>query len=859
MRKIFSLIIILLIVLSLFKLNIPIKAQSDNYLLFQRFYSEEEAINSINIGGDNGGADLLLNPISNFVNDTNIGYYEAKKGRIYTILLNPVPKSVSGKFNPFEYKEIRYAVNFIAERQWFKNVLLKGYAKETFSPINEYDADWVKVADIIEGKNLKDNITLAENIINKTLTNLNIKKINGYWYYNNETIKIKTIFINNDPIRYNYTLHISNILKNLGFEVENINLTSNEARNLVYNSDPKDLKWNLYVEEWNIYENLRYSEFKVAQFYASWYGFMPGWNIQKFWNYLNSTIDDLSAKLLIGDYLDEKERDKILRKIIQMGIEEAVRIFVAQRSEIYVYNKNRVEGIINDHTTGFANKINFLSIKPKINRDKPLVIAYLQKIDDSWNPIGGFLDFSNNLIFNLISDSSYLRNPYNSTLIPWRIKAEVVNSSNKPIFNVDSAIYWDTKEKKWKYVQKDTKVRSIIKFEIIYSKWQDGSEMNLYDILYWFYFLWEWSDKADALDYKYSKYVEAFFKPFISLIKGIKIINETTLIIYSNYYHFDKNELSYIFPPWTSIPWQILLATEELFIEGKTSWYKEEAKELGINWLDLLNSTQSNWISIILSNFKNRSYVPEALYEGVITPISLEEVNKRYSNTIVFIKDYKHALISNGPFKLEKENSILKLSLNKEYIVPIKDLNKIIKDIKINIKDVKLSKALIKGEKQEILINITTNLENLNENYFKLFYIIQHVSGKIAFVSYANFTNGIFKIEFATTNMEAGLWYVKLYCYTIFSSIPSIKSEYFVIIGLAMNNTITNYTTQTQPTLTGIETITSPTTTIGETTTTITPYERPTIDYPTIIIIILLIVIGITAFLIFRKKLFLIF
>jgi hypothetical protein len=75
-----------------------------------------------------------------------------------------------------------------------------------------------------------------------------------------------------------------------------------------------------------------------------------------------------------------------------------------------------------------------------------------------------------------------------------------------------------------------------------------------------------------------------------------------------------------------------------------------------------------------------------------------------------------------------------------------------------------------------------------------------------------------------------------------------------------MNNTITNFTTtQTQPTLTGIETITSPTTTIGETTTTITPYERPTIDYPTIIIIILLIAIGITIFLIFRKKLFLIF
>jgi beta-lactamase regulating signal transducer with metallopeptidase domain len=108
--------------------------------------------------------------------------------------------------------------------------------------------------------------------------------------------------------------------------------------------------------------------------------------------------------------------------------------------------------------------------------------------------------------------------------------------------------------------------------------------------------------------------------------------------------------------------------------------------------------------------------------------------------------------------------------------------------------------------------------------------------------------------------MEAGLWYVKLYCYTIFSSIPFIKSEYFVIIGLTMNNTITNITTtQTQPTITGIETISSPITTIGETTITTTPYERPTIDYPTIIIIILLIAVGITIFLIFRKKLFLIF
>jgi beta-lactamase regulating signal transducer with metallopeptidase domain len=105
--------------------------------------------------------------------------------------------------------------------------------------------------------------------------------------------------------------------------------------------------------------------------------------------------------------------------------------------------------------------------------------------------------------------------------------------------------------------------------------------------------------------------------------------------------------------------------------------------------------------------------------------------------------------------------------------------------------------------------------------------------------------------------MEAGLWYVKLYCYTIFSSLPSIQSEYFVIIGTNTNNTITNYTTtQNRTTETSIITILSPTTTISETTTTTTPYERPTIDYPTIIIIILLIAIGITIFLIFRKKIF---
>ncbi len=857
MRKIISLVIIFLIFLSLFKVNLITSVKITDNLIFKKFYSEEEAINSVKLGGDKGGTDLFLNPLSNssLINDTNIGFYLAPKGRIYTILLNPVPKSASGKFNPFEFKEIRFAMNFLAERKWFKDTLLRGYAKETFSPINEFDVDWTKVADIIESKLLKDDISFAENIINKTLTKLNIKKINGFWNYNNETIKIKIIFINNDEIRYAYALHISNVLKNLGFEIENVTLNSNEAKNMIYNTDPKELKWNLYIEEWIFAENLRYSEFKVAQFYASWYGFMPGWNFQNYWNYINSTIDNLTSKLLIGDYLNEEERDDILRKIIQMGIEESVRIFVVQRTEIYIYNKERIEGIINDYTNGFANKINFLNIKPKKNKDKPIVVAYLQKTEDSWNPIGGNLDPSNNFIFNLISDNPYLRNPYNSSIITWKVKTEVLNSSNKPIFNMDDkAIYWDSKEKKWKYVQEGKKVRSIIKYEIYYNKWHDESEMNLYDILYWFYFLWEWSNKDNEIDYKYNKYIELFYKPFINLIKGIKIVNDNTLIIYSNYYHFDKNELSYIFPILPTIPWQIILATEELFIEGKASWYKEEAKELKIEWLNLLNSTQSNWISIILFNFQNKNYVPDALYEGEITSISLEEVNKRYNNTIVFIKNYQHSIISNGPFKLEKfDENELKLFLNKEYNIPTIDFNKDIKEVKINILNIKLKKSLIKGERQEILINVTSDLYELNENYFKLFYIIQHNNGKIAFTSYANFNKGIFKIEFSTIDMEAGLWYVKLYYYTIFSSIPSIKNEYFVIIELNLNNT------NTRPPINGTLIETLPpfnSTPLNITTTTPTSLNtQPVIDYPTLVIIILMIAFIAVLILILRKKL----
>jgi len=835
MKNLIAFLLSFLIISSMIFTNLISEEQSKS-IIFKEYNTEYDAIQSVKVGGDKNGSDIFLNPISienlDIINDKNIGYVVNKRGSIISLLINPAPY----KMNPFKFKEIRYALNFAIDRSLIKKELLKNYADEIISPISYYMPEWIITYNLTE--NIKFDLNFANKIIENKLKNEGYIKENNTWKYNNITIELNFLININNNITKLISEEISNKLEKLGFKINKI--YSNETKEIVYEQDPKELKWHVYVEEWSLGEIFRYSEYLISQFYAPWYGNMPGSLNPSFWNYENSTLDFLSKKILAGDYANKRERDEIFRKIVKIGIEEAVRLFIVEKHEIYIYNKFRVEGIINEYSNGINNVFNFLNLRLIRNKNEPITVAILKSVYEPFNPISGFKNIYQNLIFNLVKDNGIYRDPYSGKPFSFNIKYKVLYHSNKISLNVpNDAIFWNSKNNRWENVN-NLKVTTAVNYEINYLNWHDGSKMNLYDILYWFYLLWEWSDKYNETDFKFSYEFYLKYGYLANSLKAIKINSDNNLTLYFNFNHFDEDEIASLIYPWSTLPWHLLFAMEYLNIEKFLVWFPEESKTFGKDIIDLINPDHALMIKKALEYFYNSSIIPDPLKNGKIIPISIEETKERYRSLINFIETNKHSLISNGSFILDLKN--LKLIL----INPNDEIKIFEKEREIRILSLNYTNVIFNNEVLSISLNVTSNFNNS----INIFYIIYDQNSKIYKTGFS-LKNKIFEINEKIT-IGKGEITVFLYIYSEKTLIPLIKTlSVLVLESQTLPNTTTGNFTIISPPYQNLTTSPLNNTTILTTFTTELPSNE---NYYYIVIFILIIAIIIALYFGFIRR-----
>ena len=101
--------------------------------------------------------------------------YESTGG-YFSILVNP---SDVGEFNPFSIREIRYAMNFLVDRNLIVNELLGGYGSPMISNYGIFSADYLGIIDVLESFQFRYNPNLANQIISNELQEIGAEKING--------------------------------------------------------------------------------------------------------------------------------------------------------------------------------------------------------------------------------------------------------------------------------------------------------------------------------------------------------------------------------------------------------------------------------------------------------------------------------------------------------------------------------------------------------------------------------------------------------------------------------------------------------------------------------------------------------
>ena len=565
-------------------------------------------------------------------------------GGSYSILVNP---SISDNFNPFSITELRFALNYLIDRNLIVNELIGGYGNAMISNYGIFSADYLSIIEELESFHFKYNPALADEIISRELEGAGAEKVDGLWHYNGKQIEIRFFIRSDDPVRKSIGEILSSEFEKIGFKVNKDFGDLNKAFVVVYGSNPADQKWHIYTEGWGSSGFAKYDSVGLAQMYSPWFSNMPGNNNPTYWNYKNDYIDSITKKIYVSDFKSSDERSSLIKQATKEGVSESVRIFLASKTDQYVANDN-VDGVINALGAGVPTRFTAINAK---SDDNSLVVGVKQIYQGAWNPVSGFSDTYSNQIWLNIYDPGIFSHPFTGKTIPIRTDWHVENfGSDAKITVPDDAISWDIDTQRWENVGVGTEATSKITFDLILGNWHHEQRIDMNDILYNMYFLQEWGSELHEGDGTYDSEYSPQAAQNAKTLVGIKPIDDDTIEVYVDYWHFDEAEIAAWATPWSSMPWEIVAASEDAVLDGKVSFSRSGGVSKSVSWLSLLVPNDANIIKEHLIKFKESKYIPPSLRDS---EYDWQYFEGRYDAAIRWIDENRHAIISNGPFYLD--------------------------------------------------------------------------------------------------------------------------------------------------------------------------------------------------------------
>ena len=605
-----------------------------------------------------GSLDMYFFPIpyesaNDARNDPRLEVYDTTAGSL-GFLVNPAPAADPDILNPFQFKEVRYALNYLIDRDFVVNEILKGYGSPLIDPFGIYSPEYLNIIDTVESFGFRYNPSLASSMISEAMIASGATNVDGKWVFNGNPVTIKLFMRQDDPKKESMGELVASQLENIGFTIQRDYGDLNKANIVVYGSDPKNLQWQLYTEEFaGSRAFVKYNPIIPAQMYAPWLSRMPGSLNPSYWNYQNSSLDEISQKIAFFNFTSEEERNQLVGDAVKMGIQESVRIFVAQKTDPFVASAN-VQGLVNDFGAGITSKYSLLDARSAGNGNISLDIGVKQIHQGSWNTITGVQDLYSASIHSLIADAATFRHPYTGEVVSFRSPWREINTEG-PIGKIDvpsDVIKWNQTLQQWVQAGEGSTAISKVTFTPLYSNWHHGIPMDVSDMMYADYFTYEWGTNTGPGD----RTVDPEFTPAASealkLSKGSRYITPNNIESYIDIWHYDEKEIAGSGAFFATEPWEILAASERIVMDGRLAYSRSEAQAKGVEWYDPIVREHADMIKAELQTMKNEQFVPPALRDI----ITVEDAIKRYDASISWIENHGHAIIRNGAFYLENFN-----------------------------------------------------------------------------------------------------------------------------------------------------------------------------------------------------------
>lgn len=214
----------------------------------------------------------------------------------------------------------------------------------------------------------------------------------------------------------------------------------------------------------------------------------------------------------------------------------------------------------------------------------------------------------------------------------------------------------------------DKFAKARLSYKSMASAFHDGTQTMVADILYSYMFAYRWGVRGSEEPSSYDPYIAMATSLIRERLVALKVtgvdktsksirfgdfnlVRELHLIdVYLNISAKDAQYAAAMAPPWSSIPWHVIVLMEEAVNRDWAAFSQAEAARLGVDWLDLarIERTQRRLASLV-EEFERAGHRPDVLKELV----SVEQAQERWAALKAFYQEYGHFLVSNGPYLLK--------------------------------------------------------------------------------------------------------------------------------------------------------------------------------------------------------------
>ncbi|HEY8872592.1 MAG TPA: hypothetical protein VIM52_06150, partial [Stellaceae bacterium] len=209
--------------------------------------------------------------------------------------------------------------------------------------------------------------------------------------------------------------------------------------------------------------------------------------------------------------------------------------------------------------------------------------------------------------------------------------------------------------------------RLKLSYRVLGSAFHDGTRTTEADLLYAYMFAYRWGSRGDAAG-QYDPSVAAATAPLRQRLRAVRITGVDTasksfrvadvnfirelfaVEIYADMTPSDPEEDAVFAPPWSTLPWHLMVLMEEAASRGWAAFSHEEAARRGIEWLDLVRSDAlKTRLAGLVDEFGREGFRPATLEKLV----SESEARKRWAALAAFHRAHGHFLVTNGPYQLK--------------------------------------------------------------------------------------------------------------------------------------------------------------------------------------------------------------